>query len=85
MFFSHIRNRYNRFQSGGNESLDSIDLSWNNIRGRSAIDVANGIKVLIFQSLVGTMRILGKCSFKTMSFENERIWTGWRTSASRLY
>lgn len=30
---------------GGNDSLESIDLSWNNIRGRSAIDIANGIKV----------------------------------------
>ncbi|CAF1217272.1 unnamed protein product [Rotaria magnacalcarata] len=28
----------------GNDSLESIDLSWNNIRGRGAIDVANGIK-----------------------------------------
>ncbi|CAF1129647.1 unnamed protein product [Rotaria sordida] len=28
----------------GNDSLESIDLSWNNIRGRSAIDIANGIR-----------------------------------------
>ncbi|CAF3994114.1 unnamed protein product [Rotaria sp. Silwood2] len=28
----------------GNDSLESINLSWNNIRGRSAIDIANGIK-----------------------------------------
>ena len=33
------------FAPGGNESLESIDLSWNNIRGRSAIDIAHGIKV----------------------------------------
>jgi len=32
---------------GGNDTLESIDLSWNNIRGRSAIDIANGIKVFI--------------------------------------
>lgn len=30
---------------GTNDSLDSIDLSWNNFRGRSAIDLMNGMKV----------------------------------------
>jgi len=29
----------------GNDSLRSIDLSWNNFRGRSAIDLINGLKV----------------------------------------
>lgn len=36
---------------GGNDSLESLDLSWNNIRGRSAIDIANGIKVNNYLSL----------------------------------
>lgn len=39
------RSRFARL--GGNESLESLDLSWNNIRGRSAIEIANGLKVKI--------------------------------------
>lgn len=43
MFFS---NKYiTLIVTGGNDSLESIDLSWNNIRGRSAVEIANGIKV----------------------------------------
>lgn len=41
---------------GGNDSLEAIDLSWNNIRGRSAIDIANGIKVFISLKMLNVTR-----------------------------
>ena len=35
------------FCSGENESLEMIDLSWNHFRGRSALDLVDGITVCV--------------------------------------
>jgi hypothetical protein len=62
---------------GGNYSLESINLGWNNFRGRSAIDIINGIKVFISCScpVKYDVLIVGEYFFETLQFRNEWFWT----------
>ena len=53
---------YINFETGANDILDVIDLSWNHLRQKGAIAVANGIKVK--SNYVIAVKLSHKCVLK---------------------
>ena len=46
-----------------NDSLEYLDLSWNHLRRKGAIQVANGLRVIVQLQRYSTTEFRGCCSF----------------------